>query len=278
MPYKRKSYQTHGIPFARRKRARTTVKYRKYRPMSKKRSFRASRFRKAVMSVVNRNAEVKEVMRTIASNQTVTHNTVLNLENNAFYCEKGVEGGNHSSGAQRIGNRIFVKGFKVALMLENQQYRPKATYWLYLVRTKGNSDSAITQQSHMFESLTSTIPMDYIDTSKVDVMFSKKIVVTMPNSGTTLAGDSTVTGAFYEESQGMSYEMVTNPQKILKFYVPCNFNIQYHDSTDNNASVPSTMRYQWVLCAYNNFSSTTNSSVYPLGHVTMSTKMRFTDV
>lgn len=248
--------------------------------MSKNRRYRRSRFRKAVMSVINRNAEVKEVMRSIVSNATVTHNTVMNLNSNAFFCEKGFEGGNHSSAAQRIGNRIFVKGFKCALMLENQQYRPRCTYWLYLVRAKGGAaDTPINNQSKMFEGVTTTLPMDYIDTDKVDVMFCKKFTVTMPNSGTTLAGDATVTGAFYEESSGAMYTMVTNPQKILKFYVPCNFNIQYHDSDESGAStVPTSMRYQWVLCAYSNFSATTADGTYPLGHVTFSTKMRFTDV
>lgn len=241
-------------------------------------------FKKAVMSVVNKNAEVKTVMRQVCSNLTLQHNNIHNIDSNAFYCEMGNYGEDRGSGVgARNGNKIFVKGIKVSLNIESQQYRPAVQYWLYLIRKKGNQDAVIDVKDEMFEGISTTLPCDYIDTSKVDILFCKKFKPRMPNMGTTLTASANgqfnvaqTEGVVPDLYEGI-YSQVTNPQIIQKFYVPLNRTILYQDA-DSARTIPASYRYQWVIMTYDNYSSTTADAVYPTGHITMTTKMNFTDV
>jgi len=278
MPTKRRRvsnsiYRAVRVP--RRRPAMSRRRSSKYRPRT--------RIAKTIRSVVNKMSETKETLLEVAKNLQVTHNTVHNLSSNALYTQIGMASqdtdGPDSAGS-RIGQKIYAKGLKCALMIENQQYRPQVTYWLYLLKAKeGNPAVAINAKNDIFEGRSTTIPMDYIDTQKVNIMYCKKIIVKMPNSGTTLIGDATVTGAYYEESGGASYAMVTNPQRILKFYIPINRIIQYPDATSSaDRTVPLNANlYQWVIIPYNNYSSTPGSTVYPVGHVSLTTKFVYKD-
>lgn len=249
--------------------------------MSSARKYRKSRFKSAVMRVVNKSAETKEVITQWKSNATLKHNVLYNLTDNAFKCDQGVFGQSVTSSAMRIGSKIFCKGLKVSIMIENQQYRPQVSYWLYLVRLKGGAmDDSISTKSEMFEGVSTTIPMDYIDTSKCDILYSKKFVVKMPNSGSSLALGGTVDGEANLESGGADYSLVTNPQTIQKLYVPINKTIVFREADEGttNRQIPASYRYQWVMVSYNNFSTTTDGATYPVGHVSFTTIMKFTDV
>lgn len=276
MAFKRKAYSGNPIGKFKRYKPQGFTKYRKYKRMSKHPKAFASR----VMRVVNQRAETKEVMRQLKNNQVLDHNDLVNLDGNAFECDIGVHGGNHALAVQRDGNKIFLKGLKIAVQIENQQYRPQASYWLYLVRLKGAAmDTLVTGKSQMFEGISTTIPMDYLDTAKCDVLFSKKLVVKAPNTGSSLALGGTVDGVADIDSAGSSYEVVSNGQTIQKFYVPINKTIQYRDSDDSALRmIPSSYRYQWVCASYSTFGTTTGGATYPVGHITMTQIMKFTDV
>lgn len=219
-----------------------------------------------------------------AHNTTVWHNTVQMLDNNAFYSARGTESEMFESAQEgcRIGKVIYITRLRVALHIEAQQYRPLTHYWLYLVRNKINKDANIDTKSEMFEGRSSTIPLDWIDTGRVDILFSKKFTVRMPNSGTSLGMLQDATGVgkngfAYKTDAGEDYEVFTNPQIITKFNVPINMKIMYADES----VVPATMRYQWVLCAYDNFTTFTGvpgSGGWPVGHISMTTVMQFKDV
>lgn len=250
------------------------------------------KFARKVMNVVNKSAETKEVMSNICTNLMITHNTVTNLNSNALTCQVGVFGetitGHGGYSGCRIGNRIFVKGIQVAMHIENQQYRPNVMYMLYLIRNKANRDLTISNKSQMFEGLNTTIPLDYIDTAQVDILFSKKFKVKQDGMGTSLpagaAGVFDTSEVIFPVVDPLApYEgidtVVTNGRYMGKFYVPINKSIQYQDAEDVNArEVPSTYRYQWVIWAYDNRSTPTGNVTWPIGHVNMTTKMKFTDV
>lgn len=238
------------------------------------------------MRVVNHNSEVKECLVGIASNVTLQHNTLTNLNNNVFRTTRGAAGEGAAADGMRIGNKIFVKKLRCSIMIEAQQYRPQTNYWLYLVRLKGaNMDNTINAASQMFEQTATTIPMDFLDTSKCDVLFVKKFTLRMPNQGTldTMGGGTLGTdppGAQAGGSHLASGELnlrITNPQVITKFNVPINTTINYRDSQDANSDIPYSYRYQWVMLCYDNYTSAP-SATWPVGHVTMTQKMTFTDV
>eukprot|EP00961_Rhodomonas_salina_P129142 1739777-Rhodomonas_salina.1 len=140
------------------------------------------------MSVVNRKAEVKSVMKNCTggsgAQQQLYHNNVTQVQFNALEQVIGNRGETvpTSTGGNRVGKRIFLKGLKCAINLESIQKRPQVTYWLALMHNKKNPYANISSKGDIFEGINSTIPMDYIDTDKVDVKFMKKFVLRMPNA------------------------------------------------------------------------------------------------
>lgn len=260
-----------------------------YRPRRtiKKKSTNAN-FKRAVMSVINKNAETKTVLSSIVNNFQLEHNSVINLSTNAFQSDLGAAGeGIDVTTKSRIGKDIYIKGIKVSMNLESSQYRPKVTYWLYLIRNKLLPDDTINTKDQMFEGVSTTIPCDYINTDLVDIMYCKKFTLKMPNMGTTLTAGAAGTfdtaqteGVLPDLYEGI-YSQVTNPQYVGKFYVPINKKITFRDNNGPYAAptLPQPQqRYQWVIIPYDNFSTTTGSVTWPAGHVTMTTQMLFTDV
>lgn len=289
---KRSSRSSHPYVFRRSNRRRSAVKKSKsrvYRPMSSAKSYRKSRFKQAVMNVVNRSAETKCCMLTLLSNGQLTHNTVHNIYNNAFYTKVGVAGEMVTSTPQgtRIGKKAFIKGISVALHIENQQYRPEVKYQLMLIRNKISKDATISAKDDIYEGLNSTIFLDWVDSDKVDIMFTKNITVKQSNVGTTLTAGPA--GVFdHGEVEGILpdlYEGIntvsTNPRYMGKFYVPINSTVVYKDyngTTGTDETIPASYRYQWVIHGYDNRTTATGSTTWPIGHVNMTTKIFFTDV
>lgn len=272
---KRRFNSMSTAEFARRKRAK-----RSKNMFYKKRKYKRTGFAKAVMSVVNRKAEVKEAYRQIAVNVALDHNQLNNLDSNVFYTTNGLSG-EATGGTQnaRVGGKIFVKGIKVALMIESMQMRPQVNYWLYLVRRKDKVDDAIITKDDMFEGLSTTIPMDYIDTERVHVLYCKKIVIKMPNQGTAKDMQAPQGWANLAESDGISKATITNPQKIVKFYVPINKTVPYVDHTDVLGRPVPTWHYQWVMISYDNYvTNAGGAGATPTGHVHMTQVLKFTDV
>jgi len=261
------------------------AKYKSYKKYPRK----YSRFANKVMKVVNQRAEQKIQFRQLVNNQVLLHNSIQNLESNVFHIGNGTNGEQIATGAGalRVGQKIFVKGIKVCLNLESQQYRPSVNYWLYLVRRKISPHDAITSKDHMFEGVSTTIPCDYIDTSKCQVIFSKKFNPKMPNTGVSTVMQSASNnpgqpdGTAFKVFNDLDYELFTNPQVISKFYVPINKTISYQDHNDGTVEreTPTDYwHYQWVMYGYDNFTTNTANATYPLGHITMSQKILFTDV
>lgn len=268
-------------------------KYKKYakKKYTKKYAKRYARktFAKKVMSVVNRKSEVKEFLYATATNAPVYHNQVKNLSNNVFGIPIGFNGlAINGTPGVRVGNKIFVKSISLAVNLESQQYRPLVSYWLYLVRRRGASVAqsvSINDKEAMFEGASTTIPCDYIDKEKVEVLWCKKLTLRMPNMGSlvNMSTQSAVGAGVLDEASGTAwtydvedYKIVTNPQYQGKFFIPINKMITYMDVQD----VQNTPNYlpQLVIAAYDNYTTITGDDKAPCGHITMTFKVRFTDV
>lgn len=245
------------------------------------------KFAKAVVRVMNKYAEQKVVFRQIADNLILRHNNIININNNAFYSEIGTRGedfDNNSSSGSRVGKKIFLKGIKVSMNLEALQKRPQTTFWLYLIKNKLDPDEDITVQSEMYEGRSTTLPLDYIDTDKVDIMYCKKFTLRMPNQATSSSMAASGFAPLAENAGAPEYKgVVTNPQRISKFYVKINKTITYRDYDTGATSrvLPvAYQRYQWLIVSYDTYSSpsdTANADSH-IGNLHMTTKLCFTDV
>lgn len=285
-----------------RKKSRTSSK-KKMTGKSLKKAAKNKRsvFARSVMRVVNNQAEQKELFVNVVSNQEIWHNHVQNLYDNVFKMAQGVNDdqimtSQSSTALSRIGGKIYVKGIKVAMNLESQQYRPSVKYTLFLIRKKVLPQTAITTKDDMYEGTSTTIPCDYIDKQKCHILFAKSFYPKMPNMGTSLAmkqsaDGSSENGFAYTTQTAITgtenYQIVTNPQIQKKFYVPINKHIQYQDGHEGggSAQIPiDPLRYQWVIVAYDNFTTHTGpptlagATGWPVGHITLSQKLIYTDV
>jgi len=251
-----------------------------------------------VKKVIQSMAEQKIVYREVCKNFPLLHNEIFCIDSqfNALISTNGTLGDQMNptptQGGCRIGNKVFAKGICCAIHIENQQYRPQCYYTLYLVRNKGNRDQIISGKAFVMEGMTNMLPLDYIDTAKVDVIFSKKFTVRAPNAGTTTTANGVTianpSGTFFEVAGGETYTVYSNGAKQMKFYVPLNITVQYNDGATGNpalSEIPTFHRYQWIMSAYSNYSTKSQGdtpeaqwNTYPVGHVSLSTKFKFADV
>lgn len=296
---KRKSRMTYSRSARRRP---NPFKYPKRKTLFARRP--RTQFARKVMSAINRHAEVKSQPARLADYTEIKHNQVQNIYDNAFRTKVGTvgEGGIYTpadsdfANGSRLGKAIYLKGVKVALNIQQSQKRPLVKYNIYLVRNKLVPDSTINDKNEMFEGYSSTIPMDYIDTDKVHIMFSKQITVRMPNKAT--AKDMVDPSGLANQNEigpddvsipvraynGADKSVYTNPQHFSKFYVPVNKKIIYRDYADSAlmAQHPiGSQKYQWVITAYDNHDTDRNQGIVAdqvLGHLKMTTIMKYTDV
>eukprot|EP00961_Rhodomonas_salina_P268358 3626469-Rhodomonas_salina.1 len=232
MPLGKRKYGAYGSKYmSRTNRRRKTPRglYRSRRPRATR-----GKFARKVMNIVNRRAEVKSVMKNCTGGsgaQTqLNHNNVTLLQFNALEQSIGIRGEvvPSSTGGNRIGKKIFLKGMKCAINLESIQKRPQVTYWLALMRNKKDPYSNIDTKGDIFEGINSTIPMDYIDTDKVEVKFMKKFVLRMPNAGTSSSMAAPGFAPTWDNNGDPQMKFtVTNPQRIEKFWVPLLARVHY---------------------------------------------------
>lgn len=236
-------------------------------------------------SVLMKTAEQKLVFRELAVNTAIVHNQVQTITSNAFYSDHGTGGEQGITGSitgNRVGKEIYVKGIKVAINLEALQKRPHTTYWLYLIRNKADPAQALNSKASMFEGRSTTIPMDYLDTDKVHVLYCKKMTLRMPNAGTSASLDASGWAPTWANAGDPQMKfVVTNPQKIQKFYVPIHRKIIYND--DDTGTTTRTVpragnQYQWVIIGYDNYASPDSGTDSQIGSIHMTTVMYFIDV
>lgn len=255
------------------------------------------------MSVVNRRAETKCQFITNSTDDPVYSNYVSLLTDNVCRTALGTRGekiGSPTSLGTRIGNTIFAKGVRIAIMFQNLPKRPNVTYYLALMRNKtsgkvtlGAIDVTLQDKADIFEGVNTRIPLDYIDTSKVQVKWLRKIRVVQRGIGSTISADAEGKISMEEdgpdddtgtaEYAGESKAVITAPNVVKKFYIPFNHKIMYPDYDDGATPSEVPMRpnqWQLVLWAY-------DSSLVPgggkvvanqVGNVTCSTKFFYTDV
>eukprot|EP00961_Rhodomonas_salina_P050106 673281-Rhodomonas_salina.1 len=136
----------------------------------------------------------------------------------------------------------------------------------------------------IFEGLSTTIPMDDIDTDKVHIKWMKKITTLMPNSGTSSSMLAPgFAPAWDNDGDPQQKFTVTNPQKIQKYYIPLNHSITFNNFNDGEPESQQPLaaqRYQWVVWAYDTYSTPDSSSGCDskVGRIQMTSVLKYTDV
>lgn len=294
MPLYSRKRKGARVTYARTLRRRVTPMYPKRKTLFARRP--RTKFARRVMGAINRHAEVKLQPGNLADYTEIKHNQIQNISQNALRTKLGTigeascyDGSGAIGNGSRLGKSIYLKGIKVALNIQQSQKRALVKYNIYLLKNKVSNEDTISSKDDMFEGYSNTIPMDYIDTDKVDIVFSKQIIVRMPNNAT--AKDMVAPSGLANQNEnpvtpgynGQDKSVYTNPQHFSKFYVPMNKKVTYRDFVDSStlSEVPiGPQRLQWVITAYDNHDTdrTGTPGTEVLGHLKMTTILQFTDV
>lgn len=209
---------------------------------------------KRVRLTVNSMAETKKHVYTSSDNLNVAHNNILILNENMLDMRTGFDGGGSSTGDKpRDGNKIFLKGIAIRLMVENKVDRTDVTYRLMVLKT-GKYDPV--NRDTLFMGISGNKMLDYINQSRYTVLFQKWYKVRAPNQGTSASAN--VNGTYDTADIGDNDIRRMNPgTKIIKEWIPFNRTIQYRDDPagvpTSDTQTPKFFDYKVVLFAYDHY-------------------------
>jgi len=274
----KRSYSRPTTPSKRRKMTGAYVYKRKTRLRKP--------FRRQVRRLVNAMAETKVVLRTISNNVGVKHNYMTLLDPNLLKTDTGIDGETLNPaevpGAQtgtRIGRKVYAKGLSIRFKLENFQNQPELNYRVVILRNKiGNSLTA--DEANIWEGSHDDRMIDYLDTDRWDVKFSKIYKLKMPGFGTGAATTQTGQGAGTAPvSQENGTSWIGRPKRFVKTYIPINKELVYPPVRSGSGySVPYNEHWQMLIMCYSAFTAPTAHDSVALGFIDCTTKMYFKDL
>lgn len=245
---------------------------RKYRRRAAKRRglrFRRSKLGRMVKRVVINAHETQHKDSELCSNLTCEHNEMTMIATDLLDITQG------DGVSSRMGDRVYIRGVKLKLYFENQQYRPFARYCIVVFRDKVYPHTGKVTGDSLQEGVSTNKNLDFFDFNRYEFKVIKRVNVTMPNSGSSLALSGTVDGVANVESGGASYEIFGNPSKYVNIWVPFNYNVLYQDG---GSSAVSTQMWQLGVITYGSFGATTSGATYPIGHVSCVKKLYFKEL
>lgn len=216
-------------------------------------------------------AENKHQFTNICNNRALNHNIVEVLNDNLFGTFQGTDA------HMRIGDKVYGRYIQIKMYFENQQYRPKAAYLVLVLRNKSNPQNPITDGENIFEPITTSKNLDYIDYNKYQVLYSKRVIVNDSGSttGTNAVMNTNPAGVFPDGTAAFGSSVIGNPTRYHTFKVWLNKNINY---LEGGSSLPVTQRYSLAIIPYATYTTNTDNAVYPVGHVSAVSKFYFKDV
>lgn len=172
--------------------------------------------KKALLGVsrLTRMIETKESSRRSPANVSLFHNAVYVVQDtvttsnmNPFVMEYGT-GDPMSTGGQRVGDRVSIRGLMIQMFLENALSRPKVYYRFMVIRAaKGDVPTRAT----LFKGCSDNKMIDQINTERFSIVATKRFNIHTGNTGPTGVA---VTGAPAGETGG------GQGTKVLKLWIP----------------------------------------------------------
>jgi hypothetical protein len=174
------------------------------------------------------------------SGQTaVAHNTIKILSEDLYALKPSLSYGDvNDPNTGMSGQKVFMKGLAIRMMVQNYTSQPTVIYRVMVIQLPRGEDVATPQ---LFEGLHTNKAIDFVDTQRYKVIYSKNFKITHPNQG-VYGGESTGIGGEYIETAGGSDERMIQPgQRVFKIWLPVNKTIGYLDyaqrqTIDGNAN------------------------------------------
>lgn len=264
MPYKRKYSSiksSKSLPFNKRYKRGTTYRYGKT-VWGQRQTMQAVARR---VSNLYRMIETKESLQKIANTNTaVAHNNLI-VPINPLVISQGT-GDSMAGTANRIGDRVCVKGVLIKGMFENALERAKVFYRVLV--TKSAKNDQITRDT-LFKGDSTNKMIDQVNTDRFTILASKTFTISASNNAA-----STASGAGVPLS-GTPAGIGT---RLFKMWIPGRKfgpggNVQFEDGSSNQCKF---YDYRVVIIAYDWFG--TPQDVNNVGRVNdMYSKIYFKD-
>jgi len=210
--------------------------------------------RKAIDSNNKKHLEVKKSVFTSTDGNQIGHNDFITLDNNPLSTGQGTANPDNSIFNNRIGDKITLRGLKLAMFVELNERYSDVTFRLLLVKcAKGDTPTKAT----LFNNISGNKMLDTLNTDRYTILYQKFFKIKAPNIGSNgVASGGLLTGAGTFDMLNGQQTLLSRGTKIIKAWIPAKaFTksgiIQY----ENGTAQVKFHDYKVLLYAYSNYST-----------------------
>lgn len=222
---------------------------------------------RAISANNNRMIETKMSNKSFSDGQEIYHNNMITLSNTLLQTSQGTGDPANHAAANRIGDKINLRGVKIKMMVELNERYSDVSFRLMVVRA-ARGDTV--DRSTLFTGLSGNKMIDTLNSERFTFLHLKNFKIRAPNASTwgtetTTLGVPNGSGVnFMNESSGD--HKLSRATKIVSAWIPGKaFSksgiISYENATVN----PKFFDYHVVLFAYSNYS--TDQDLWYVGRV-----------
>lgn len=210
--------------------------------------------RKAISQNNKKNLEVKKSVFTSTDGNQISHNDFITLDNNLLTTGQGTANPDNSIFNNRIGDKITLRGSKLALFVELNERYSDVTFRLFVIRcAKGD----IPTKATLFNNISGNKMLDTLNTDRYTILAQKIFKLKAPNIGSNgVASTGLLTGAGTFDMLNGQQTVLSRATKIVKMWIPGKVFtksgiIQY----ENGTAQVKFYDYRVVIYAYSNYST-----------------------
>jgi len=225
-----------------------------------------SKIKREIALDKKRHVETKRSCFSTGDGLQIFHNNFLVLDNHILKTTQGTADPTTVDTANRIGDKITVKGVSLKFMIEMNERYSDVTYRILIVRSaKGDTPTT----ASLFNGLSANKMLDTLNKERYTVVFQKYYKLKSPglgvsdHTGSTTEVGTTVppsgAGIFYGSGSAGATNQISRATKICKIWIPgTKFARNGVITYENGASQVKFYDYHVMLYAYSNYSTNTD--------------------
>lgn len=207
--------------------------------------------RKAISANNNKMLETKSSLTTQSDGAEMFHNTIIVRNSLLLKTDAGLLDPESLNYANRIGDKITLKGLSIKVMFELNERYSQAQYRIFVVKSaKGDVPTNTT----LFNGISQNKMIDTLNTERFTILASKLFSIKQSSTGLNASGIQEIGSGF---ASGTA--LISRATKIVKLWVPANKLIKGNVLTyENGSTQPKFYDYHLIYYAYSNYSTTTS--------------------
>lgn len=205
----------------------------------------------------NKMLETKRSVSTSSDGAEMSHNVIYVRNSSLLTTSQGTADAASGNGANRIGDKIALRGLSVKVMFELNERYSMATFRIFIVKSaKGDTPT----NSTLYNGVSGNKMIDTLNRERFTILASKTFVIKQSSTGILESGIQDVGSGYTKGTSDVS-----RATKIVNLWVPANKLIKGKTLTyENGTSQPKFYDYHLIYYAYSNYSTT---SSYYVGRI-----------